>query len=166
MNKLSQCMAALAFFVAANPAFAHSVDHHGQHTPTSEHAASEQQPWGIAGAPDAATRTIELRMGDNMRFTPSHFNVKLGETVRLRVENAGQILHEIVLGTPDTLDAHAQDMLQHPGMAHAEAFMAHVSPQDTGTLTWTFNRPGTFDFACLIAGHFQNGMRGSFTVAP
>lgn len=30
---------------------------------------------------------------------------------------------------------------------------------------WTFNRPGNFDFACLIPGHYQAGMRGSITVA-
>ena len=166
MNKLSHCMAALAAFIAVRPAFAHSIDHHAQHMSASQHVIPEQQPWGIAGTPDTATRTIELSMSDDMRFTPSHFNVKLGETVQLRVKNAGQIQHEIVLGTQDTLDAHAQDMLQHPGMAHAQAFMAHVSPQDTGTLTWTFNRPGTVDFACLIAGHYQNGMRGSITVSP
>lgn len=130
------------------------------------HAAPGQQAWGTAGQAQAVTRTITLRMSDGMRFTPSQFTVKLGETVRIRVDNAGQILHEIVLGTTSSLDAHASAMLQHPGMAHSEAFMAHVAPQHSGELIWTFNRPGTFDFACLIAGHYQAGMRGTFTVTP
>ena len=120
----------------------------------------------MAGQATATTLTITLRMTDDMRFTPNQFTVQLGETVRLRVANAGQLMHEIVLGTAVTLDAHARAMQQQPDMAHSEAFMAHVPPQHKDELIWTFNRPGTFDFACLIAGHYQAGMRGSFTVTP
>ena len=36
----------------------------------------------------------------------------------------------------------------------------------TGDIVWTFNRPGNFDFACLIAGHYQAGMTGTITVLP
>ena len=57
-------------------------------------------------------------MTDDMRFTPSHFSDKQGETVRLRVENKGQVLHEVVLGTQASLDEHAAMMLQHPDMEH------------------------------------------------
>ncbi len=28
------------------------------------------------------------------------------------------------------------------------------------------NRAGTFQFACLIAGHYQAGMKGTVTVKP
>ena len=31
----------------------------------------EQKPWGIAGDPRAVTRRIEIRMSDNMRFSPA-----------------------------------------------------------------------------------------------
>jgi uncharacterized cupredoxin-like copper-binding protein len=34
--------------------------------------------------------------------------VKRGETVRLRVVNKGQVMHEAVLGTRDSLDEHAR----------------------------------------------------------
>ena len=34
----------------------------------------------------------------------------------------------------------------------------------TGQIVWTFNRAGQFEFACLIAGHYQAGMTGRFTV--
>ena len=101
-----------------------------------------------------------------MRFTPDHITVQQGETLRLRVENKGQILHEVVLGTPATLDEHAQLMVKFPTMEHDEPYMAHVAPGETGDLLWQFNRAGNFDFACLIAGHFQAGMRGTITVTP
>jgi uncharacterized cupredoxin-like copper-binding protein len=38
-------------------------------------------------------------MTDDMRFSPSHFSVKKGETLRLRVVNKGLLMHEMVLGT-------------------------------------------------------------------
>ena len=159
--------------------FAHNTDNqpaadtaaHAAHSAHAAHTAhalhdNAQQVWGKAGQAAQVSRTITLRMSDDMRFTPSQLTVKLGETVRLRVENAGPVMHEIVLGTADTLDAHARAMMQQPGMAHGDAFMAHVPPQKQGELVWTFNRPGQFDFACLIAGHYQAGMRGSITVTP
>ncbi len=132
----------------------------------SEAARAVQQPWGIAGQAAHARRTITLEMTDDMRFSPGHFSFRQGETVRLRVLNRGQLQHEIVLGTPRSLDEHAAMMLAHPGMEHGAAHMAHVPPGETGELAWRFNRPGRFDFACLIAGHFQAGMRGTFTVTP
>jgi uncharacterized cupredoxin-like copper-binding protein len=50
-------------------------------------------------------------------------------------------------------------------MEHEEPYMAHVSPGKTGEIVWTFNKAGNFDFACLIAGHYQAGMVGKITVA-
>ena len=99
-----------------------------------------------------------------MGFPPTHFEVKKGETVRLRVVNQGQLMHEVVLGTKATLDEHAQLMLKFPGMEHAEPYMAHVAPGKSEDLVWQFNRSGNFDFACLIAGHYQAGMTGTFRV--
>jgi uncharacterized cupredoxin-like copper-binding protein len=49
-------------------------------------------------------------------------------------------------------------------MEHDEAHMVHVAPGQTGEIIWTFNRPGEFEFACLIAGHFQAGMKGTVIV--
>lgn len=128
-------------------------NHHAQTT-----APAEQKDWGIAGDPKKATRTIEIRMTDNMRFAPNQLQIKLGETVRLVAVNAGKVLHEIVIGTPQELKAHAEMMKKHPGMGHDEPHMAHVDPGKRDTIVWTFNCAGTFEFACLIPGHFEAGM--------
>jgi uncharacterized cupredoxin-like copper-binding protein len=42
--------------------------------------------------------------------------------------------------------------------------MAHVSPDKKGEIIWKFNRAGNFNFACLIAGHYQAGMVGKVQV--
>lgn len=142
---------------------AHSPSaHHNQHAAAM--APAEQKDWGIAGDPKKATRTIEIRMTDNMRFAPQEIQVKLGETVRLVAVNAGKVLHEIVIGTPQELKAHAEMMKKHPGMEHDEPYMAHVDPGKKGAIVWTFNRAGSFEFACLIPGHFEAGMVGRITV--
>jgi uncharacterized cupredoxin-like copper-binding protein len=125
----------------------------------------EQKPWGIAGDATAARRTIEVGMSDNMRFTPDRIAVKQGETVRFALKNEGKVLHELVLGTKKELDEHAAVMLKFPGMEHDEPYMVHVPPGKTGEIVWTFNRAGEFDFACLVAGHYQAGMVGRVSVA-
>jgi uncharacterized cupredoxin-like copper-binding protein len=124
----------------------------------------EQKDWGIAGDAKAAKRTIEVVAGDDMRFNPDRINVRKGETVRIVVKNRGRMLHEFVLGTKRELDQHAALMLKFPTMEHHEPYMVHVKPGSTGQIVWTFNRAGEFDFACLIAGHYQAGMVGKVTV--
>lgn len=146
----------------AMPTFAHG--------PNAHHAANaavvkEQQDWGIAGDAADARRTVEVRMGDDMRFIPAELTVREGETVRFRVHNAGQAMHEFVIGTDAALDEHAALMVRFPDMAHDEPWMAHIPPGQSGEIVWTFNRPGRFGFACLIAGHYQAGMRGTLTVS-
>jgi uncharacterized cupredoxin-like copper-binding protein len=125
----------------------------------------EQKDWGIAGDAKAVTRTINVTMLDTMRFSPDRVDIKLGETVRFAHKNAGGQLHEFVIGTQEENDAHAALMVKFPGMEHSEPYMAHVGAGKTAEIVWTFNRPGEFDFACLIAGHYQAGMKGKIFVA-
>jgi len=154
---------ALATLIAmtSTAALAHKDDHGKKAGPVKK----EQKAWGIAGDAKAAKRTIELTMTDNMRFTPDRIDVKQGETVRIVLKNQGQMLHEFVLGTKKELEEHAALMLKFPTMEHSEPYMAHVSAGKTGEIVWTFNRAGDFDFACLIAGHYQAGMVGKVKVA-
>jgi uncharacterized cupredoxin-like copper-binding protein len=126
----------------------------------------EQMAWGMAGNPDAATRVIEVAMTDDMRFKPDRIEVRQGETVKLVVKNSGKILHELVLGTKQELDAHAAAMAKHPGMEHDETHMVHVKPARSRPLAWNFNRAGKFRFACLIPGHYESGMFGTIVVHP
>jgi uncharacterized cupredoxin-like copper-binding protein len=152
--------AGVAFALAAQPAWSHGDNAHGAPT------VKEQKSWGIAGQARDATRTIEIRMLDTMRFSPARIDVKEGETVRLVLRNRGRAMHELVLGTKDELDRHAALMARFPGMEHDEPYMAHVAPGGRGEIVWQFNRAGEFDFACLIAGHYEAGMVGKVHVAP
>lgn len=152
---------ALAGMLLSGPVLAHSEQHAAQH---SAAIVKEQKPWGIAGVPGQVSRTIEIGMSDQMRFSPDQLEVMQGETIRFVHRNQGKLLHEFVLGTQADLDAHAALMAKFPGMQHDEPYMAHVAPGQSGEIIWTFNRAGEFDFACLIAGHYQAGMVGRIRV--
>ena len=153
----------VALALAAASAFAHE-SRGGHAAGASGPVTKEQQPWGIAGDAKAARRTIDIDMTDDMRFRPDRIQVRGGQTVRLRVRNAGRAMHELVIGTRAALQEHAALMQKFPGMEHAEPHMAHVRPGERGELVWNFNRPGTFEFACLVPGHFQAGMIGTIQV--
>lgn len=148
---------------AAWPSMGHAHGERPHHQSTGP-VIREQKPWGIGAAADEARRTIEIRMTDNMRFAPAHLEVTEGETLRLRAVNRGQVMHEIVIGTREELHAHAELMKKHPTMEHDEPYMAHVPPRQRGDIVWNFNRVGDFEFACLIPGHFEAGMRGTIHV--
>lgn len=155
-------LALAAALAVSGAALAHGDEEHGKpHGPVRK----EQKAWGIAGDAKAARRTVELTMTDQMRFVPDTLAVKKGETLRIVLKNEGKQLHEFVLGTKKELDEHAALMMKFPDMEHDEPYMAHVSPGKTGEIVWTFNRAGDFDFACLIAGHYQAGMVGKVRVA-
>ena len=139
--------------------------HEGEHPKHAGSVKKEQKDWGIAGERRQAKRTIAVRMLDTMRFVPDRIDVRLNETVRFTIRNTGAQLHEFVLGTKPENEAHAALMLKFPDMEHDEPYMAHVPPGQSGEIVWTFNRAGTFEFACLIAGHYQAGMAGVVVVA-
>ena len=152
---------ALTLCMLGTAALAHTGQSHAKKTAAVK---KEQTEWGIAGDAKAGIRTVEFKMTDNMRFTPDKLEVKHGQTVRLVFKNSGALMHEFVLGTTKELAAHAALMVKFPTMEHDEPYMAHVAPGKTGEIVWTFNRAGDFDFACLIAGHYQAGMVGKVRV--
>jgi len=159
---LLTALLATTLLAGAPPAHAHAEK---KHAPAAD-VVAEQTAWGIVGKRAEARRTITIDMTDAMRFTPDAITVQEGETVRFVVRNTGRMLHEMVIGTPDELVKHAAMMARFPNMEHDEAYMVHVDPGKTGEIVWTFNRAGRFEFACLIAGHYEAGMRGTITVTP
>ena len=119
---------------------------------------------GQPGNPAKVTRTMDIVMSDAMRYTPASIKVKRGETIRFRVKNAGQIKHEMVLGSLAELKEHAKIMTKFPEMEHDDPNAISVEPGKTGELVWRFTKAGKFDFACLVPGHFEAGMQGKIAV--
>ena len=144
----------------------HAGDHHAHGMPDHDMSTmSYAAPfYGQAGDLSKVSRTIEVTMDDNMRFTPSKIDVKAGETVRFVIINSGQIPHEMVIGSLDELKAHAAEMLKMPDMQHSEPNMITLDAGQRGELIWQFDKATKVDFACLIPGHTEAGMVGKITV--
>ena len=132
MNTI-KLIATCALWISASTSFAHENAHH---TASNSPVVKEQKDWGIAGDAKAVRRTITVRMSDDMRFAPNHIEVREGDTVRLRAENKGKVLHEIVIGTKAELNQHAEMMKKHPGMEHDEPYMAHVAAATASSCSW------------------------------
>lgn len=135
----------------------------GQDTGNSSQATEQPGHDSNEGAGhDAAdvSRTVEIGMDDTMRFTPDSLTVNAGETVRFVIHNNGQIPHEFGIGSMSELLEHAEMMRKMPGMQHTESNMLTLDPGAEGEIIWQFGESGTVDFACLIPGHLEAGMKG------
>ncbi len=129
-----------------------------------EHAMHLAPDFGKAADPDSAPRTVQVDMSDTMRFDPGVIQVEKGTPVRFSVKNTGKVMHEMVLGTAESLADHKEMMEESPNMDHGGAWMAHVPPGETREMGWTFTEPGEYLYGCLIPGHFEAGMVGRVIV--
>lgn len=149
--------------IIAAPAWAHG-DAHSKKSAKPAALSSEEKAFGKAGDSKKVTRTINVDMSDQMRFTPAALTIRAGETVKFVVRNSGKVMHEFVLGTLPELREHAELMKKFPNMEHDEPYMAHVPPGKTETIVWQFSKDGEFHFGCLLPGHFEAGMVGKINV--
>jgi uncharacterized cupredoxin-like copper-binding protein len=139
---------------------------HGDSHPKKADASisADKHPWGQQGDPKQAARTIKVSMADTMRFTPDRFEIRRGDTVTFEIANRGRLMHEFVIGTEAELVRHADLMKRFPDMEHDAPYMAHVKPDARQRITWRFSEPGTFLAGCLIAGHWEAGMKATIVV--
>ena len=156
-SRLSAAAIVAVTFLVPLAALAHTGAVPGAHGTTVSAA-------GRAGERSQVTRTVTIGMMDAMRFTPDELVVERGQTVRIIARNDGEVLHEIVLGTRAEIEQHRAAMRSDPAMAHGAPYMAHVAPGESRQIIWQFDRPGTFEFACLLPGHYESGMTGSIEV--
>lgn len=119
---------------------------------------------GKPGVAAKVTRTINVDMTDDMRFSAAKINARQGETIRFIAKNNGKVKHEMVLGTEKELKEHYEVMKKNPEMEHADANMVSVAPGKSGEIIWQFTRAGKVDFACLQPGHYDAGMKGLVNV--
>ena len=102
----------------------------------------------------ANPRVIEITADDGLNFTPGFVEVAKGETVTFRVTDTGKADHEFMVGPgADALG----DVEGTP----------EIDPVGAGTsesISFTFDKPGVYAFACHAPGHFEHGMIGWISV--
>ena len=144
-------------WAAGGHSHGHAAGPHGD-----DHGSANAAPQAMV-----VSRSIEVRMDDQMRFTPAQLEVQAGETIRFVVHNAGRSAHEMVLGSDEEIRAHAQAMQQgsaHGHHGHGTGAAIELEAGQTGELVVRFERAGRWQIACLIPGHYEAGMRGTLEV--
>jgi uncharacterized cupredoxin-like copper-binding protein len=133
----------------------------------SAHEAHEHFAAGEPGDPQRPFRVVKVSMledGKKMLFEPSVVEVRLGEQIRFEIFNEGSWNHEFVLATEAANREHAKLMKKFPDMEHADPNALRLAPFASGSILWKFTKRGKFEFACLIPGHLEAGMRGAVIV--
>jgi uncharacterized cupredoxin-like copper-binding protein len=124
----------------------------------------------VGGSVDAP-RTVEVTMTD-MAFTPSDFDVAVGETVTFVFSNEGAVRHEAVFGTLPEQEAHHTEMADmggaHEGMEGdtmphdeemTELHSVIVEPGESAEMAHTFDAAGPLMIGCHEPGHWEAGMK-------
>jgi uncharacterized cupredoxin-like copper-binding protein len=128
----------------------------------------EEMAVGEPGKKAEAGQTVTITMKEtddgDMVFEPKSLKVEKGQTVLFTVKNIGELDHEFVLDDHDSVMKHKAVMEKFPEMEHDDPNSVRLEPGKSGEVVWKFSKSGNFEFACLIPGHYDSGMKGSLTV--
>ena len=86
-------------------------------------------------------------MLDTMRFVPDSFTVKAGQTVCVELTNNGVLIHDFVVR-----DGDKETRVELSGGKHGVALFTAPAV------------PGEYEFACIVPGHTEAGMKGVMRV--
>ncbi|MFM9848067.1 MAG: plastocyanin/azurin family copper-binding protein [Hyphomicrobiaceae bacterium] len=122
---------------------------------------------GEPGDPKKPYRTIELSMREGsgtMAYEPNLIEVRKGEQIMFVLLNVGALPHEFMLDSFENNAKHKIEMQKNPEMEHDDANGKRIEPKNDNKILWRFSKTGTFEFACLIPGHYEAGMKGTVVV--
>jgi uncharacterized cupredoxin-like copper-binding protein len=131
------------------------------------HLHDEALVYGEPGDPAQPARLLQVTMKEldgAMKFLPDVIKVRVGEQIRIRVRNGGELEHELVFATLEENLLHGAEMAKNPDMEHDDPNAVRVQPGEVTDIVWRFTNAGEFDFSCLLPGHREGGMFGSIIV--
>ena len=135
--------------------------------PASAHEDHGHFSAGEPGNPKKPARVINIKMFEGsgkMGYEPARIEVRRGEQIRFVLQNEGEEDHEFILATATENRKHAEVMKKNPDMEHDDPNAKRLLPHGNSELVWKFTKRGTFEFACLIPGHYDKGMFGRIIV--
>tara|TARA_R110002126_G_scaffold226044_2_gene370800 strand:- start:3188 stop:3694 length:507 start_codon:yes stop_codon:yes gene_type:complete len=165
-NIILTTAAFMLFTGSALAAGSHSGGHDGD-VKSDDHNA--EMAVGEAGKRADASKTVVVQMKEtddgDMIYEPNSLDVKKGQTIHFVVKNKGELVHEFVLDNHSEIMEHKEIMAKFPEMEHDDPNSIRLEPGKTGNIVWKFTNAGKFEFACLIPGHYEAGMKGDLSVA-
>ena len=135
---------------------------------------------GSKGNESEVSRVIKVVMYDNY-YEPSSFKIKVGETIKFEVENAGMLVHEFNIANKMMHKKHQPEMLKmveneillvdsidkkkmkkmakmDKAMGHSHSNSVLLEPKQKGEIIWKFDNAVNIEVACNVPGHYQVGM--------
>lgn len=136
----------------------------------------EEFAFGEKGDPADVARTIEIDMMDNA-FNHKSLDIMPGETIRFKVHNSGEFVHEFNIAMMPMHMEHQEQMMQmmesgvlegdrinhammSGDMMHNDPNSVLLEPGQSGEVIWHFQKASDVEFACNVPGHYEAGMRG------
>ena len=101
---------------------------------------------------------------NGMIFKPNQLSFKADQTIKIKLINKGELEHEFVMDTIAAIVKHKAMMEDSSDMNHSDPNSLRLGPNEKGEILWTFSNAGTFEFACLIPGHYEAGMHGEIYI--
>jgi len=138
-------------------------------------------PAGVMAAPVPQKITITIK---EFSFTPNRVVLPADVPVQLTLVNSGKMKHEFWLYAAPTetginMRQYAQEntYFRFRDIGETEVairgqgsttgtgvFWVTVEPGKSVTISFTTKKKGTFEFACLLEGHYESGMKGTLVV--
>jgi uncharacterized cupredoxin-like copper-binding protein len=114
--------AVLAAVLASSAAGCAHSGHDEAAAGATDAARPRSQTFGRGALAAEATRTVEIRLHDDLRFEPSEVTVQRGEVVTFHLVNVGKVPHEFTIGGPNAQELHENQMalMDHSGMPGME----------------------------------------------
>ena len=135
---------------------------------------------GEKGKLSEVNRVIEIKMYDNF-YEPNEIKIKKGETIKFKVYNFGEFVHEFNIATKKMHLKHQPEMMKlveneillgdkidkkkmkemakkDHSMSHSHANSVLLEPNMSGEIIWKFNSNIKLEAACNIPGHYESGM--------
>ena len=142
--------------------------------------ADKNMKIGSKGKEGEVSRVVKVVMYDNY-YEPSSFQIKAGETVKFKVENAGMLVHEFNIANKMMHMKHQPEMIKmveneilladsidkekmkkmakmDKAMAHSHSNSVLLEPKQKGEIIWKFDNAVNIEVACNVPGHYQVGM--------
>ena len=135
---------------------------------------------GEKGKLSEVNRVVEVKMYDNF-YEPNEIKIKKGETIKFKVYNFGELVHEFNIATKEMHLKHQPEMVKlveneilladkidkkkmkemakkDQSMSHSHSNSILLEPNEDGEIIWKFNTEAKLEVACNIPGHYETGM--------